>query len=157
MEQSLDDLAKRVERGKLLAQGTARVGEYFGVKRVPVIKKQAISAYDPRVIDVTGISMMLTAQGADHTAGNLPGYDCKDKTTEELTAANVYPSQLRGCRQCRHLRLRAVVTNVNHDFIVNALNDTPGAEFDAAWFYKFGIKTLKLEDEFNEKACFNAI
>ncbi len=42
------------------------------MRRVPVIKKQAISAYDPRVVEATGIAMMATAQGADHTAGNLP-------------------------------------------------------------------------------------
>src|SRR6266478_5321341 len=60
------------EKGRIWAQGTARVGEHYGVKRVPVIKKQAISAYDPRVVEATGITMMATAQGADHTAGNLP-------------------------------------------------------------------------------------
>src|SRR2546426_886716 len=58
--------------GKIWAQGTARVGEHYKVRRVPVIKRQAISAYDPRVVEATGISMMATAQGADHTAGNLP-------------------------------------------------------------------------------------
>jgi aldehyde:ferredoxin oxidoreductase len=157
MVQCLDDIAKGTERGKLLAQGTARVGEHFGVKRVPVIKKQAISAYDPRVIEVTGISMMLTAQGADHTAGNLPGYDCKDKTTEELTAASM--DIQANCAAVDSVGICVFgrsVTNVNHDFIVNALNDALGTELDTKWFYDFGIETLKLEDEFNEKAGFNA-
>jgi aldehyde:ferredoxin oxidoreductase len=157
MVQCLDDIAKGTERGKLLAQGTARVGEHFDVKRVPVIKKQAISAYDPRVIEVTGISMMLTAQGADHTAGNLPGYDCKDKTTEELTAASM--DIQANCAAVDSVGICVFgrsVTNVNHDFIVNALNDALGTEFDTKWFYDFGIETLKLEDEFNEKAGFNA-
>src|SRR5947208_1463274 len=63
---------RATEKGRLWAQGTARVGEHYKVRRVPVIKKQAISAYDPRVVEATGISMMATAQGADHTAGNLP-------------------------------------------------------------------------------------
>ena len=68
----------------MLAQGAARVGAHY--ERRPRARDQAqgISAYDPRVIEVTGISMMLTAQGADHTAGNLPVFDCKGKTTEEL-------------------------------------------------------------------------
>jgi aldehyde:ferredoxin oxidoreductase len=157
MVQCLDDIAKGTERGKLLAQGTARVGEHFDVKRVPVIKKQAISAYDPRVIEVTGISMMLTAQGADHTAGNLPGYDCKDKTTEELTAASM--DIQANCAAVDSVGICVFgrsVTNVNHDFIVNALNDALGTELDTKWFYDFGIETLKLEDEFNEKAGFNA-
>ena len=53
------------------------------MRRTPVIKKQGISAYDPRVIEVTVISMMVTAQGADHTAGNAPTYECSGKGVDE--------------------------------------------------------------------------
>ena len=158
MEQCLADIRSGNERGQLLAQGPARVGEHFNVKRVPVIKKQGISAYDPRVIEVTGISMMLTAQGADHTAGNLPAYDCKDKTTEELTRASM--DIQTNCAAVDSLGICVFgrsVTNVTHDFIVEALNNALGTELDTKWFYDFGIETLKLEDEFNEKAGFNAI
>src|SRR5437879_12931298 len=70
--------------GKSWAQGTARVGEHYKVRRVPVIKKQAISAYDPRVVEATGISMMTTAQGADHTTGNLPRLNTREMDTETL-------------------------------------------------------------------------
>src|SRR5437762_656554 len=72
MTDCLAEIRRGTEKGRLGAQGTARVGEHYKVQRVPVIKKQAISAYDPRVVEATGISMMATAQGADHTAGNLP-------------------------------------------------------------------------------------
>ena len=48
------------------------------------------------------------------------------------------------------------VTNVNHYFIVEALNNALGTELDNGWFYRFGIEILKLEDEFNEQAGFNA-
>src|SRR5437762_460645 len=72
MADCLGEIARGTEKGRLWAQGTARVGEHYGVRRTPVIKKQAISAYDPRVVEATGIAMMATAQGADHTAGNLP-------------------------------------------------------------------------------------
>jgi len=84
MEDIIDNhLRKGTEHGKLVAQGAARVGEHYGLKRVPVVKKQTISAYDPRVIEVTGITMMMTAQGADHTAGNLPQYD-SDAGTDRI-------------------------------------------------------------------------
>ena len=33
--------------------------------------------------------MMVTAQGADHTAGNIPAFECDGKTTEELTEASL--------------------------------------------------------------------
>ncbi|MBT4937896.1 MAG: aldehyde ferredoxin oxidoreductase, partial [Rhodospirillaceae bacterium] len=85
----LEDIRDGNEKGKIYAQGTSRVGEHFKVARIPAIKKQGISAYDPREIEVTGISMMVTAQGADHTAGNIPTFQCKDKTTEELVAASL--------------------------------------------------------------------
>ena len=84
MTDCLVEIRKGTEKGKLWAQGTARVGEHYKVRRVPVIKKQAISAYDPRVVEATGISMMATAQGADHTAGNLPRLKTREMDLESL-------------------------------------------------------------------------
>ena len=108
MERAMEDIRVGNERGRILAQGTARVGAHYGIERVPVIKKQAISAYDPRIIEVTGVSMMLTAQGADHTAGNLPAYDCNGKTMTDLAEAS-YGVQInsRGRRFARPVRVRA--------------------------------------------------
>ncbi|MCW5850707.1 MAG: aldehyde ferredoxin oxidoreductase, partial [Anaerolineae bacterium] len=45
MLKALGEIRQGSEQGRLWAQGTARVGEYYEVHRVPVIKKQAISAY----------------------------------------------------------------------------------------------------------------
>ncbi|MCB0194222.1 MAG: aldehyde ferredoxin oxidoreductase, partial [Anaerolineae bacterium] len=89
MTEALKHIRLGSETGQLYAQGTARVGEHFQVQRVPVIKKQAISAYDPRVIEVTGITMMVTAQGADHTAGNLPKMETAGKSLAELMDASL--------------------------------------------------------------------
>ena len=80
----LEEIRTGSADGRLWAQGTARVGAHYGVARTPVIKRQGISAYDPRVIEVTGISMMVTAQGADHTTGNAPKYECSGKSVDEL-------------------------------------------------------------------------
>lgn len=46
---ALQEIGRGTAQGKLWAQGAARVGEHYGVRHVPVSKKQAISAYDPRV------------------------------------------------------------------------------------------------------------
>ena len=152
---ALEDIRAGTERGKLLAQGTARVGEHFNVKRVPVIKKQAISAYDPRVIEVTGISMIFTAQGADHTTGNLPGFECKGKSTEEL-AAHSFEVQVNSAAAdslglCVFGR---TVTNPGHKMLIDALKDAHGAELDANFINDLGLETLKLEKEFNKQAGF---
>ncbi|MDH4190001.1 MAG: aldehyde ferredoxin oxidoreductase [Betaproteobacteria bacterium] len=151
----MDDLRRGSERGRLLAQGTARVGEHYKIARVPVIKKQSISAYDPRVIEVTGISMMVTAQGADHTAGNLPTFDCKGKTTEELVQASLGIQVL--CAAADSLGLCIFgrsVTNTNFELMVGALNDAHGTALDLAFFQKLGTETLKLEWQFNKEAGF---
>ena len=155
MEKAFDDLRAGNERGRLLAQGTARVGAHFKVARVPVIKNQGISAYDPRVIEVTGISMMVTAQGADHTAGNLPAFKCTDKTTEELVEASL-ESQTQ-CAAADSLGLCIFgrsVTNTHMELIVTALNDAHGTDLEPAFIMDLGREVLKMEWEFNRLAGF---
>ncbi|NQU61849.1 MAG: aldehyde ferredoxin oxidoreductase [Rhodospirillales bacterium] len=152
---ALEDIRTGTDRGKLLAQGTARVGEHYKVARVPVIKKQALSAYDPRVIEVTGISMIYSAQGADHTTGNLPGFECKGKTTEEL-AAHSFEVQVNSAAAdslglCVFGR---TVTNPGHKMLIQALKDAHGADLDANFINDLGLETLKLEKEFNKQAGF---
>ncbi len=155
MRAALEDIRAGNERGRILAQGTARVGAHYGAARVPVIKKQGISAYDPRVIEVTGISMMVTAQGADHTTGNLPTYDCTDKTTEDLVEASL-ESQI-ACAAADSLGLCIFgrsVTNVSAELVINALNDAHGTDLTPSFIAALGRETLRMEWEFNRQAGF---
>ena len=155
MAAALEDIRNGTERGKLLARGTARVGEHYGVKRVPVVKKQAISAYDPRVIEVTGITMTVSAQGADHTTGNLPAYECKGKTTEELAALSLEVQVNSAAADSLGICVFGrSVTNANHAKIIDALNNAHGTDLDADFINDLGRQTLLMEIEFNEKAGF---
>jgi aldehyde:ferredoxin oxidoreductase len=151
----LEEIRKGSADGKLWAQGTARVGEHYKVTRVPVIKKQAISAYDPRVVEVTGITMMLTAQGADHTAGNVPRFDCKDKSIDEIVEAS-FEAQISTAAtdSLGFCIFGRTVTTAELDLISNAINDAHGTELSADFFAELGRKTLKLENEFNAAAGF---
>ncbi|OGA13353.1 MAG: aldehyde ferredoxin oxidoreductase [Betaproteobacteria bacterium RIFCSPLOWO2_12_FULL_63_13] len=156
MTAALEDMRVGNERGRLLAQGTARVGEHYKVARIPVIKGQGISAYDPRVIEVTGISMMVTAQGADHTSGNLPAFDCKDKTTAELVAASLEIQSLTAAADSLGLCIFGrSVTNISADLIVGALNDAHGTNLEPSFFKQLGLDALRLEWEFNRAAGFS--
>lgn len=155
MAEALKDIAQGTERGRLLAQGTARVGTHFGIKRLPCIKRQAISAYDPRVIEVTGVSMMTTAQGADHTTGNNPTFDCSNASVADL-AKESYTLQAM-CATMDSVGLCVFgrsVSNVNQGFIVDALNDALGTDLDAHFYMRLGHETLVLEREFNAAAGF---
>jgi aldehyde:ferredoxin oxidoreductase len=152
---ALEEIRKGTERGRLYAQGTARVGEHFGVARIPVIKKQAISAYDPRVIEVTGITMMVTAQGADHTAGNVPRMQTDDKTTDEIIDASMEAQVASAAADSLGLCVFGrSVTNANLEMIAEGINSAVGTSLDASFFEALGRETLKLEDEFNRAAGF---
>ena len=157
MTRALEEIRQGSAKGRLWAQGTARVGEHYKIERVPVIKKQAISAYDPRVIEVTGITMMLTAQGADHTAGNVPMMDCKGKPLGELVAASLQSQVNTAAADSLGLCVFGrSVTDTNIELVVNAINDAHGTELEPSFFEDLGRETLRLEHEFNQAAGFVA-
>jgi len=155
MAAALEEIRNGTERGRILAQGAARVGRHYGSKRIPVIKNQALSAYDPRVIEVTGISMMVTAQGADHTVGNLPAAECAGKTTEELAALSLEVQINSAVADSLGLCVFGrAVTNNNHAEIIEALNGAFDVDLDAGYMNALGRETLLMEIEFNKKAGF---
>jgi aldehyde:ferredoxin oxidoreductase len=65
----LDEIRKGTELGCTLGDGATTVGKKYGIERVPAVKGQAMSAYEPRAIKGTGITYAVSPQGADHTAG----------------------------------------------------------------------------------------
>ncbi|MBI3637873.1 MAG: aldehyde ferredoxin oxidoreductase [Candidatus Rokubacteria bacterium] len=155
MTDVLVEIRKGTEKGRGWAQGTARVGEHYKVKRVPVIKKQAISAYDPRVVEATGISMMATAQGADHTAGNLPRLKTREMDTASLISQSL--TVQTNCAATDSLGLcifGRTVTEPNTEFLANAVNAAHGTTLTKEFFAPLGQDTLKLEAEFNRRAGF---
>ncbi len=155
MEQVFDDLRQGTERGRMVAQGTAHVGEHFGVHRIPVIKRQAISAYDPRVIEGTGVSMVYTAQGADHTVGNLPTLDTKEMSILDIAKASRQVQINSALADSTGLCLFGrSVTDVNHEMIIKAMNDALGTDLPADFLITLGREAIAMEMEFNEKAGF---
>lgn len=157
MMSAFDEIRRGTANGRLWAQGTARMGEHYGVERVPVIKKQAISAYDPRVIEVTGISMMVTAQGADHTAGNLPRYPSHDKDVDELMQASLDSQITSAATDSLGLCVFGrTVTNTNTSFLAEAINGALGTQLEQTFFYELGKETLRLERQFNRATGFTA-
>ena len=68
------EIAKGTENGRMIGCGVKFTGEKLGVKRIPHIKGQGMSGYDPRILKGTGVTFATSPMGADHTAGIvLPG------------------------------------------------------------------------------------
>lgn len=155
MTDCLAEIRRGTEQGRLWAQGTARVGAHYQVRRVPVIKRQAISAYDPRVVEATGITMMATAQGADHTAGNLPRLKTREMDTEALIAQSLAQQVKVAANDSLGLCVFGQsVTNTNTEFLANTLNAAHGISLTPDFFEALGRETLRLERVFNQRAGF---
>ena len=52
--------------GRVLGSGAAITGKVFGVERVPVVKDQALPAYDPRAIQGIGVTYATTPETCAH-------------------------------------------------------------------------------------------
>jgi aldehyde:ferredoxin oxidoreductase len=65
----IEEIRDGTEMGRVLGGGAVNVGKKYGIERVPAVKGQAMSAYEPRSIKGTGVTYATTPQGADHTCG----------------------------------------------------------------------------------------
>ncbi|MGB1253018.1 MAG: aldehyde ferredoxin oxidoreductase C-terminal domain-containing protein [Candidatus Promineifilaceae bacterium] len=155
MTEALREVRLGTENGRIYAQGTGLAGKHFNVKRLPVIKNQAISAYDPRVIEVTGISMMTTAMGADHTAGNAARYQSLDKDADHLMDVSLAAQINMAMNDSLGLCIFGQgVTAPNLAFVVNTVNSAHGVDMTPDDFQQIGRDALQMEAEFNRRAGF---
>ena len=69
MKKLVADVGKGTELGKVIGNGCAATGKHTKHHRVPVVRGQAIPAWDPRPLKATGVTYASSAMGADHTAG----------------------------------------------------------------------------------------
>ena len=121
-----------------------------------MIKKQALSAYDPRVVEGTGVAMMATAQGADHTVGNLPRLITNELEIEDIVEQSL--AHQTGVAAMDSLGLcvfGGTVTFPNTDFLAEAINSAHGTDLDTGFFERLGQRALANEREFNRAAGFS--
>lgn len=75
------EISKGTEKGRMIGNGCRFTGEKLGVARIPHVKGQSLSGYDPRGLKGTGVTYATSTMGADHTCGNAlpspanPDYD----------------------------------------------------------------------------------
>jgi len=65
----LQEVGQGTPLGRILGSGCAVTAKAFGIERAPVVKGQAMPAYDPRAVKGIGVTYATTPMGADHTAG----------------------------------------------------------------------------------------
>lgn len=155
--QLLQEIRNNTPLGRILGSGPAIAGQVLGVERVPVVKNQAISAYDPRAIKGTGVTYATSPQGADHTAG----LTIRAKVNHLDPKGQVELSRTAQINMAGYDTLGACVfagfgyAAAPHT-IPALLKARYGWDAPADALQALGRETLKLEREFNRRAGFTA-
>ncbi len=154
----IEEVAEGTEIGNLIGNGPAAVGKHFKHSRVPVVKGQSIAAYDPRSMQGNGVTYATSPMGADHTAGNIIG---------EYLSDNLDPLKAKGqMLASRKSQIANAITDYSGLCLFADCLDTPegetafldllnakyGTNQKADDLLVLGIKIIKAEREFNQKA-----
>jgi len=151
----LREIRQGSELGRILGDGAGSVGKQYGVERVPVVKNQAMSAYEPRAIKGTGVTYATSPQGADHTCGHTVRSQI-DHTDPE---GQVEVSKARQLLMAGYDTLGACLFAgfgfaVANETIAKLLNAWHGTAYQDDILQVLGKECLQLELEFNRKAGF---
>lgn len=160
-----EDIRKGTPLGRIIGSGTGITGKVFGVRRVPVVKNQALPAYDPRAVKGIGVTYATSTMGADHTAGysvtsnvlNVGGAvdPLKKEGQVELSRnLQIATAALDTAGLCIFVAFAVLDNAEAMDAIVDMLNARFGAALTADDVINLGASVLKMEHEFNLNAGF---
>jgi aldehyde:ferredoxin oxidoreductase len=151
--------------GRILGSGAAITGKVLGVERVPVVKGQAMPAYDPRGVQGIGVTYATTTMGADHTAGyavaaNILGVGgnvnpLKPEGQVELSRnLQIATAALDATGMCLFIAFAILDQPDTFQALMDLLASFTGRPMNAEGFAALGKAILKSERDFNARAGF---
>ena len=151
------------ENGTMIGNGCRFTGEKLGVKRIPVVKGQAISSYDPRVLKGTGVTYASSTMGADHTCGNAlpspanPDYNPSAPTGQGPVSKylQVFFAAIDTLGMCLFASLPMLDMPGLQKHLIDAVSARTGEELSENYLVELGEKVMKIERRFNEEAGFS--
>jgi len=160
-----DDIGRGTPLGRLLGSGAGAVGKAYGVTRVPVVKNQAIPAYDPRAVKGIGITYCTTPMGADHTAGYAVATNIlkvggdvdplkKEGQVELSRNLQIATAAIDTAGLCIFVAFPALDIPEAFTAIIDMLNARFGINLTADDVTALGKNILRTEHEFNLAAGF---
>jgi len=163
--QLIQEVAKGSGIGKILGNGAAFTGDALGVDRIPVVKRQALPAYDPRSVKGVGVTYATSPMGADHTAGygvtaNILGVggtiDPLKKEGQVALSKNlqVATAAIDAAGLCLFVAFAVLDNDNGVQLIVDMLNAHYGISLTPDDVVTLGTSILENENEFNLRAGF---
>jgi len=161
----VEEVGKGTPLGRILGGGAALTAKAFGIERAPVVKGQAMPAYDPRAVKGIGVTYATTPMGADHTAGyaiatNIlkVGGDVDPLSTEgqiELSRnLQIATAALDATGYCLFIAFAILDQEETFNAMVETINGMYDLSLTGDDVVALGKKILSMEREFNQKAGF---
>jgi aldehyde:ferredoxin oxidoreductase len=159
------EVGKGTPLGRILGSGAAVTGRVFGVERVPVVKGQAMPAYDPRGVQGQGVTYATTPMGADHTAGyavtaNILGVGgsvnpLKPEGQIELSRnLQIATAAIDSTGMCLFIAFAILDQPETFQALLDVINTFTGLELTAEDVTALGKSVLTKERDFNAAAGF---
>lgn len=151
--------------GKILGNGAAFTGGALGVDRIPVVKRQALPAYDPRSVKGVGVTYATSPMGADHTAGygvtanilSVGGTVDPLKNEGQVTLSKnlqIATAAIDAAGLCLFVAFAVLDNDNGVQLIVDMLNAQYGIALTPEDVVQLGTSILENENEFNLRAGF---
>jgi len=143
------EIADGTELGKAIGNGAAATGKRTKHHRVPVVRGQAIPAWDPRPLKATGVTYATSAMGADHTAGLIvnPGLG-EDELAQASQEVQLVNAAADSSGFCQFLQPTLVD-------IANYYSLLYGEKVSREQIADMGWQCMQDEWEFNRRAGFS--
>ena len=163
----LEEVGKGTPLGRILGNGAAMTGRAFGVERVPVVKGQAMPAYDPRAVQGIGVTYATSTMGADHTSGyavatNILGVGgsvdpLKPEGQIELSRnLQIATAAIDSTGMCLFIAFAIMDQPETFQALIDLLNAFYGLTMTADDVTDLGKRVLQTERDFNARAGFTS-
>ncbi|MBW1645244.1 MAG: aldehyde ferredoxin oxidoreductase [Deltaproteobacteria bacterium] len=161
----LNEVKEGTPLGRILGSGAAVTGKVYGLTRVPVVKNQAIPAYDPRSVKGIGITYCTTTMGADHTAGYTIATNIlkcggfvdplsKEGQVELSRNLQIATAAVDSTGLCIFVAFAVLDNEAALPAVVDMLNARFGTSLTVDDVTALGTQVLKTEHAFNQAAGF---
>lgn len=161
----LHEVGKGTPLGRILGNGAAFTAKAFGIERAPVVKGQAMPAYDPRAVQGIGVTYATSTMGADHTAGyaiatnilKVGGFvdPLKPEGQIELSRnLQIATAAIDSTGMCLFIAFAIMDQPETFQAMLDLINAFYGWDLKDSDVVELGKKVLKMERDFNTRAGF---
>ena len=158
-----DELAQGTPLGRIIGAGAAEIGRLYGLVRIPVVKNQGITAYEPRAVKGQGVTFATNTMGADHTTGYAVANNImhigghldplsKEGQVELSRQLQILTAAIDSTGMCLFIAFPLSENPETMSSLIEMISARLGVDLEYSNFEELGVKTLKVEREFNLKA-----